>query len=181
MKYFKKLVGESVYLSPNSMEDAEIYAKWLNDPVVSGYLGMFREMHSIRGEELALEKMATSGHNYAIVALEDDRLVGNICLMGIDHIGRNATIAIYIGETDNRGKGFGADALRLILRFGFKTLNLNNIMLFVHEDNAPGIACYKKVGFKEYGRRRKCEFKNGKYMDLVLMDILSEEFEPEQG
>ena len=44
------------------------------------------------------------------------------------------------------------------------------------EFNKRAIACYKKCVFKEYGRRRKAEFANGKYYDRISMDILAEEF-----
>ena len=65
-----------------------------------------------------------------------------------------------------------------MLNYGFKTLNLHNVMLLVHSDNEHGLACYKKVGFKEFGRRREAKFKNGKYIDVVYMDILQTEFNP---
>lgn len=60
--------------------------------------------------------------------------------------------------------------------YGFNYLNLNNIKLDVLEVNKRAIACYEKCGFKEYGRRRKSEFTNGKYYDRISMDILKEEF-----
>ncbi len=60
--------------------------------------------------------------------------------------------------------------------YGFNYLNLNNIKLDVLSFNERAIACYKKCGFKEYGRRRKSEFVNGKYYDRISMDILKEEF-----
>ena len=50
-------------------------------------------------------------------------------------------------------------------------------MLSVHADNHAGISCYKKVGFKEAGRRREWVYKNGKYLDKIYMDILAREFE----
>jgi RimJ/RimL family protein N-acetyltransferase len=88
-----------------------------------------------------------------------------------------AFIGIFIGEDEQRSKGYGAEAIRLILGYGFKTMNLNNIMLSVHEDNYAGIACYKKAGFREAGRRREWVFKDGKYIDVIYMDILAREFE----
>ena len=66
--------------------------------------------------------------------------------------------------------------IQLILDFGFNYLNLNNIDLALMEFNERALKCYKKCGFKEIGRRRKCKFINGKYYDSILMDILSEEF-----
>ena len=83
---------------------------------------------------------------------------------------------IFIGDKDYREKGYGTEAIRLILDYGFNYLNLNNIKLDLMEFNERALACYKKCGFKEYGRRRKCRFINGKCYDVIEMDILSGEF-----
>jgi len=176
MRYFKKIVGERLYLSPMHTGDAEIYTQWLNDASVSDNLGTYTKMISLASEEKALERMACEGHNYAMVLLSGDRLIGNISLMEIDGISRRATIGLFIGDAENRGKGYGAEALRLLLGYGFRTLNLHNVMLHVHADNAQAIACYQKVGFREFGRRREALFKKGSYIDVIHMDILDSEF-----
>jgi len=176
MRYFRKLSGERLYLSPINTDDAAIYTKWLNDFTVSGGLGNFRMMISLDSEKKLLEQLTNEGHNYAIVLDKDDLLIGNIGLMEIDNINRSATVGLFIGESENRGKGYGTEALRLILDFGFKTLNLHNIMLIVHSDNQQAIACYKKVGFREFGRRREAKYKNGNYIDIVHMEILDADF-----
>ena len=66
--------------------------------------------------------------------------------------------------------------MKLILDFGFNYLNLHSIKLDLMEFNERALKCYQKCGFKEYGRRRKCKFINGKYYDSISMDILAEEF-----
>jgi len=94
----------------------------------------------------------------------------------IEHIHRRATLGLFIGDAEQRGKGYGTEAIRLLLSYGFNILNLHSIMLVVHADNPKGLACYKKVGFKEFGRRRESRMKAGRYIDLIYMDILSTEF-----
>ena len=74
---------------------------------------------------------------------------------------------------------YGAETVRLILNYGFKTLNFHNIMLTVHADNTAAIKCYQKAGFKEVGRCREWVYKNGKYVDKIYMDLLEGEFERE--
>ena len=175
MKYFKKLGGERIYLSPMNKDDAEIYTKWLNDENVAVSLGQYAKVISLNSEQKALEEMTSDGYNFAIVK-NDNTLIGNISLFSINHICRNAITGLFIGESENRGKGYGAEALHLVLNFGFNALNLHNIMLNVYSDNTQAIECYKKVGFTEFGRRREAVFKNGKYVDDVHMDILSTEF-----
>ena len=176
MRYFKKIKGDRLYLSPINMDDTEIYTKWLNDYEVSKNLGLYRKMISLISEQKVLEALASEGHNYAMVLYENDTLIGNIGFNEIDNICRKATVGLFIGEQEHRNKGYGSEALRLMLDYGFKTLNLHNIMLWVDSDNELGLSCYKKIGFREAGRRRESGFKNGKYIDTVFMDILEDEF-----
>jgi RimJ/RimL family protein N-acetyltransferase len=177
MKYFKKLVGENIYLSPVNPDDAEIYTKWLNDPEVTDWLGGTERILSLPAERKFLEKTADEGgYIFAIVRLEDDALLGSCGIRDIIHTNRRATVGIFIGEAENRSRGYGTEALKLLLGYGFNTLNLHNIMLGVHADNARAIHCYKKIGFREYGRRRECIFKNGGYVDSLYMDILENEY-----
>jgi len=178
MRYFKKIVGERIYLSPINKDDAEIYTKWMNDFDVANNIGMFSDTISLTSEQKYFDKLTTEGHNYAIVLKENDTLIGGISLRDIDHLKRRGKVSpIFIGEAENRGKGYGAEALRLICNYAFKVLNLHNIMLLVISSNEAGIACYKKAGFREFGRRREATYKNGEYLDIVYMDILSTEFE----
>jgi RimJ/RimL family protein N-acetyltransferase len=176
MKYFPKITGERIYLSPMSLDDAEPYVKWLNDPEVAEHLGQYRKLISLPNEKKALEQMTNDGHNYAIVLKDGDELLGNISLFEFEPIHRRATLGIFIGEAERRGKGYGAEAIRLILGYGFNILNLHSVMLTVHSDNSQGVACYKKVGFTECGRRRESRIKDGQFFDLIYMDILDREF-----
>jgi len=175
--YFRKIVGEHLYLSPFDAEDTEIqskWAKWMNDRLVSDTFDGHRNHTSLSSAKKHIQEL--TGHRYFIVLLDGDVLIGQISLHNIDHLHRNAFLGIMIGEVEHHGKGYGTEAVRLVLDYGFNTLNLNNITLSVHEDNHAGIACYKKLGFKEYGRRRECFFKNGKNIDVIYMDILAREF-----
>ena len=73
-------------------------------------------------------------------------------------------------------KGYGTEAIRVLLDYGFNYMNLHSIKLTVFAFNERALRCYKKCGFKETGRNRENRFINGKYYDTILMDILAEEF-----
>ena len=180
MKLFKKLIGENIYLSPPTVDEEilEKFTKWINDFQITDYTGRSACIMTIEGEKRWFENQNTDTDQiFFIVRHEDDKLIGSIGLHSIDNINKSATLGIFIGDKSGRNKGYGTEALRLILDYGFNYLNLNNIKLDVMEFNERAIACYKKCGFKEYGRRRKCYFLNGKYYDKIEMDILAEEFE----
>ncbi|MCL2508198.1 MAG: GNAT family N-acetyltransferase [Oscillospiraceae bacterium] len=178
MRYFRKIVGERLYLSPFDADDTEIIAKWaqwMNDRTVADYYGGYHNLVSLASAKKTLEEL--KGCRFAIALLDGDVLIGHISLHDIDHLCRHAFLGIAIGEEKHRNKGYGAEAIRLVLNFGFNTLNLHNIMLSVQADNHAAIACYKKVGFREAGRRREWIFKDRKYIDNLYMDMLSREFE----
>ena len=176
MRYFRKMVGERLYLSPLNTDDAEIYIKWMNDKVVAGNFGQYPWVVSSKSEMQWLYESESDVQRYAIVLLDGDVMIGCISLQNIDHLNRNAFLGIFIGEEEQRSKGYGAEAIRLILDYGFNTLNLNNIMLSVDADNDAGISCYKKTGFREAGIRREWKYKDGKYIDKIYMEILAREF-----
>jgi len=110
------------------------------------------------------------------VIIFDSVLLAKSQLHEINNINRTATLGIFIGNKKYWSKGYGTEAIQLILDFGFNYLNLNNIDLALMEFNQRALKCYEKCGFKEIGRKRKCNFINGKYYDSILMDILVEEF-----
>ena len=178
MKYFKKLLGEHIYLSPVSEEDVENYTKWMNDFETTDYIGQSTQIYTVEKERRFLEKCSEDKNEVTlgIVNLKTDKLIGNCGLKDINIIGRTATLGIFIGEKAERSKGYGAEAIKLLLDFGFNYLNLHEIKLDVYEFNKRAIKCYEKVGFKEYGRRRECVYINSKYYDVISMDILKQEF-----
>lgn len=176
MKYFKKLVGNNIYLSPRNTEDAEQFTEWLNDFHITDYLGRSGSLISIEGEREYLESNKSQEATFVIVTLEEDKMIGTCSIENINYINRTGTLGIFIGDEAARNKGYGTEAIKLILDYGFNYLNLNNIYLQVMSFNERAISCYKKCGFKEFGRRRKCRFIDGKYYDVIYMDILQEEF-----
>ena len=171
------MIGPRVYLSPINVNDIELYTKWLNDEAVASNIGQYRKVISLANEQKYLDNMVSGGHNYAIVLLDGDKLIGGISLMDDNTIDRTASLGIFIGDEEYRSKGYGAEAIRLLLAYGFKTLNFHNIMLTVNSDNSRALACYKKVGFRDIGRRRDAVYKNGQTVDMIYMDILEDEYE----
>jgi RimJ/RimL family protein N-acetyltransferase len=181
MTYYKKLVGKKCYLSPCRPGDAEKWAEWFNDLAVTLPLGDEAYLPStLEGEqETASSIIKNKEHVFSIVDLKSDALIGRCLLFGVNLVDRSAMFGIVIGEKAFWSKGYGQEATRLMLDYGFNLLNLNSIMLGVFAFNIQAIQCYKKVGFKEIGWRRQARIIGGKKYDAILMDILAEEFTSE--
>jgi RimJ/RimL family protein N-acetyltransferase len=178
MKYFKKLVGERCYLSPIHLDDTEQYCEWLNDLEVAKYLVFPGKQFPIEKERKLLENMIQrDAQIFAIVTLENDILIGNTGFHDVDNVNRTAEFGIFIGDKNYWGKGFGTEATKLMLDYGFNVLNLNNILLRVYAFNPRAANSYKKAGFKIIGIRRQAKIFAGKKWDEIFMDILAEDFD----
>lgn len=176
MKYFKKLVGENIYLSPISNEDVELFTEWMNDFETTDYTGRSAIVFTLEKEKKWIDECDKEDIVFTIVRNSDNKAIGTISLIRINQLNRTATLGILIGDKESRNKGYGTESIKLLLDYGFNYLNLNNIQLDVFEFNKRAQACYKKCGFKECGRRRQAMFLNGKYYDILSLDILAEEF-----
>lgn len=118
---------------------------------------------------------------FAIHTLEDDRLIGEIGFEDDNLPYGEAFVAIGIGERGDWGKGYGTDAMSLILRYAFTELNLQRVSLTVSGYNSRAVQSYLKAGFLEEGRLRSCENRAGRRNDLIYMGILREEWEKSQS
>lgn len=174
--YYKKIKGRRIYLSPIDVDDYEIYTKWMNNLETSRFIGQYTNLITANSERLYLEKKSTDNHNYAIVLEENDKLIGNVSLFDYDQLNQTAELGIFIGDDENRHKGYGTEAIKLLLNYGFNYLNINNIMLKVFDCNKNAIEAYKKIGFKQIGKRHECFYYDGKFYDEIYMELLKSEY-----
>ena len=179
-RYYRKLAGARCYLSPINVDDAGRYCEWLNDMEVARTLTLASMNISLGSERDALERLSR-GHTYAIVLNESDEMIGNCGLIDVDHLARTCEIGLFIGNKEMWGKGYGPEAMELLMGYAFSYLNMRNIMLRVYAYNERALAAYRRVGFREIGRRRKALPREGAEHDVVLMDILDEEFASRSG
>jgi len=165
--------GDLISLGPLRREWLSIYQHWLNDfdmlrlidrrfrPHSAEWINHWYERHSNGTQDSLI---------FTIIANDGGRPVGNIALQDLDMRNRSAELGVYIGDANSRGKGYGAEATTLVVNFAFKVLGLQNVMLRVYEYNEAAIRVYEKVGFREFGRRTQCQFMDGRFWDVVLME-----------
>ncbi|WP_438432601.1 GNAT family N-acetyltransferase [Gorillibacterium sp. sgz500922] len=171
-----KLSAERVSLMTVRPEDAPLIAAWLNDLDVSLPLG--GEAYTPTFAERTRREIETDAQNHAflIVHREDGVAIGRCALFGLDLINRSSKAGLFIGEKAYWNRGLGLEALNLLLDYGFNLLNLHSIMLGVFDFNERAIRCYRKAGFRETGRMREARLIAGRYHDVILMDMLAEEY-----
>ena len=174
-KYFRKMTGKKCYLSPIDVNDAERFTEWLNDLEVTQHLTLYPHIISVESEKGFLEKLSKE-HNYSIIDINTNELIGNCGYVNLDHINQTAEIGIFIGNKEYWSRGYGKEAMSLLLDYGFKALNLHNVFLRVYSSNKRAIKCYEKIGFITIGKNREALLRNGERHDIILMDILQKDF-----
>ena len=178
---FKKIIGDRIYLSPKGVSDDEItkFTEWMNDFQITDYTGRSSQIMTWQNEKEYLENATKNNDNkgFNIIDLKSDKLIGTVGLAHFNYIARSAVLGIFIGDSDFRNNGYGTEAIRLLLEYGFKYLNLHSIRLDLLSINERAHKCYLKCGFKDTGCSREAIFLNGKYYDRLHMDILENEFD----
>jgi len=173
--YFRKMAGRKCYLSPVDVNDAEKFTEWLNDLEVTRNLTLYDKSISLGAEKEILEGLSKT-HTYSIIDIGTDELIGNCGYVGLDHLNQAGEVGIFIGDKSYWGKGYGTEALSLLIDYGFQALNLHNIFLNVLSFNARAIKSYEKIGFRVIGRRREALLRGAERHDKVFMDILRADF-----
>ena len=175
MKYYEKMSGKRIYLSPMNEEDAEIYTIWMNDREITDNLGSSTMVFSEEAERGWVEENSGE-YQFAIIESESNEIIGNCGIQAVTHTFQRAELGLFIGDEENRNKGYGKEVLSLLLEYCFDTLNLHNVMLKVFSFNERAVHTYSRVGFKEIGRRREAYYAKGRFWDEIYMDILKDEF-----
>jgi RimJ/RimL family protein N-acetyltransferase len=124
-----------------------------------------------------LEKHLDEFLGFTIFKNEDlERPIGLIGLDGINWVSRDCSVGIGIGDRDDWGRGYGTDAMRVILRYAFCQLDLHRVSLSVFDYNPRAIRSYEKAGFVREGIEPQMLEREGKRYDIILMGILRSEW-----
>jgi RimJ/RimL family protein N-acetyltransferase len=171
--------GEMIRLREYRREDIPLRLKYINDPDVGGYLTPDVPYPMTLHEELKWFESLTAvsdTYKFAIETLEDNQFIGGCSIIGVDWKNSVTAIGIFIGSKDHRGRGYGTDALKVLIKFIFMQMDINKIRLTVYSYNQQAIRCYEKCGFKVEGVLRQEIFKDGKRYDKIAMGIIKEEY-----
>ena len=176
------LKGKLVHLAAVDAEEvSKSFAAWSRDSEYSRLLDTDPpHLHSAKAIKDWLEKelgdQGNATHWFTIHAAADNQLLGDIVIDVTQWNARDSFVGIGIGPRDFWGKGFGTEAMQLILQYAFTELNLRRVTLTVFEYNQRAIRSYEKVGFRHEGRQRERILREGKRWDILYMGILREDW-----
>ena len=172
--------GEKVFLRSYEKKDIERAHKLFNDLEVQFYLApgpiyplSYQEEEKFVESFMGREK--EKGYNFAIETLEGE-YIGGCGYFGLSRKNGTVEVGITIADKDYWGKGYGTDAMKVLINFLFYELNVRKITLHVFAFNERAIRCYRKLGFLEEGRLRENMFRNGRYHDDIIMSLFRQDY-----
>ncbi len=164
--------GKKIILRPPTKADIPKFLVWFNDPEINGYLNRYLPVYE-KDEELWLDNLQKNKETDIVFVMEttDGVSVGTVGIHRIHWKDRTGVLGIAIGEKEYWNKGMGTEAIMLLLDYLLNTLNLRKITLSVLGNNKRGQACYTKCGFITEGCLTRQIYKNGRYVDEILMAV----------
>src|SRR5919106_1416286 len=176
--------GQDIRFGPIDHEkDAEVESKWTHD---SEFMRLMEtnparpmSVAMVKKQYEKLEKQNEEEKNlyyFTIRAKADDRLIGRASIQWIEWTNGNGFLRLGIGAAEDRGKGYGTQALRMLLRFAFAELNLFRVSAIVAEYNEGAIALVQKFGFTQEVCRRSALERDARRWDLYVFGLLRDEW-----
>jgi RimJ/RimL family protein N-acetyltransferase len=171
-----RLHGSRIMLREYRRDDLPWMNQWVNDPDIVCHLSdIFLYPHPLQATEAYLDAIldgSSDSRGFVIADPETEAYIGQVNLDSIDWKNRVGKLGIVIGSAEALGQGYGTEAMNLIMDFSFLELNLNRLELEVYDYNERAIRSYLRCGFRQEGRLRERQFKNGRYVDVIQMGLL---------
>lgn len=177
--YKEEIYGDKVILRQIQEDDIEEY-------YIAGFSFEDKEINRLTGTKVKVTKelieeyvkrISKDENRYDFLILDKDRnIIGESVINEFDEDINAANFRIVIFKSENLGKGFGSEAIKLTIKFAFEKVNLNRLQLDVFDFNERAQKAYKKAGFILEGRLRDVEIIDNKYCDVLIMSILKRDY-----
>ncbi len=170
----KTYKDDIIYLRPIKPEDTDLVVKWRNSEAVRKRF-IYQKLFTRQSHENWIENMVNTGKvvQMIICLTTNDLPVGSVYIRDIDPVHHKGEYGIFIGEENQRGKGIGTRAARLMMQYAFEEMKLHRLFLRVFADNTQAISSYEKAGFVREAYLKDDVYIDGQYRDIVLMAYIN--------
>ncbi|HYT12794.1 MAG TPA: GNAT family protein [Candidatus Nitrosopolaris sp.] len=174
--YGPVIQGKLVLLRPPKPEDAAHMITWFEDMEVTRYLAL-RHPPNIEFENEWLDKMARDPNSILWVVEHEGHTVGTTAIHEINWKYGHGTTGTNIGDKKVWGKGLGRELMQLRTRYVFTELPLRKLNSMYYDGNEASGRAQAAAGYQVVGRRRQETFIGGKWVDVILTEVLREDWE----
>jgi RimJ/RimL family protein N-acetyltransferase len=168
-------MGSKIRLTAMRKEDLPTYRMWNSVEAFGRYYNSspIREESEKNANEL-VDSHSDRNYRFAIRPLDSEDFLGVCAIEDIVWSHQVGWLSIALGP-DFHGKGYGKDAMQLLVHYGFNELNLHRLQLTVFSYNEGAIKLYDSIGFKHEGTFREFLKRDGKRHDMHLYGLLASE------
>ncbi|MBG9979422.1 GNAT family N-acetyltransferase [Facklamia sp. DSM 111019] len=165
--------SSKINLRKLTSEDVEIYHNWRNDIEVMKFTSPIIDTYSYHETEVFVKNVLLSSPNSKAYIIEtiERKAIGIISLINIDFKNQNAEIIIDIGDKESWGKGYGTEAITMLVNYAFNEMNLHKLYLKVFSFNKAAIRLYQKIGFENEGVSKEMLYREGEWHDVFHMGL----------
>jgi len=175
------IMGDGVTLRRLERGDLAHIRGWLDDPELRVLIGATDAMSEDDAEKWFARADADPSRIWYVIVTDDDRVIGEAGLLRLVPEWRATDMTVIVGEKEQRGKGYGSEAGRLLLDLAFNYLGLHRVAIGVVGFNEAALSFWKKLGFREEGLQRDGYIHDGAFHDFVMMCILEDEWRASVG
>ncbi|MHB7935741.1 GNAT family N-acetyltransferase [Staphylococcus haemolyticus] len=154
--------------------DSNLILNWMKNEKLRYLIGTVYPITELEHENWFQNRMLEKDNRMFVIDLDNKKSIGIVGFKNLDWVNRNSELFIYIGDEEYWGKGYGTQALELIIKFAFNNLNLHMLYLEVFSYNKNATKTYERLGFKQDGILRQSKFQDGKYYDKIIMSKINE-------
>ncbi|MCI8348928.1 MAG: GNAT family N-acetyltransferase [Firmicutes bacterium] len=172
------MIGEKIFIRESNFDDCKYFARWESDPKVTEFFTIDDGKNYEDTVKEFFKRMEDyTKRQFTVCLTETGEPIGRVYISNINSNYDSLDITrIYIADPSVRGKGYGEEMLRLLLKWAFVDMGCERVTLDHFTGNIIARKLYEKIGFVREGVMRHSGKKNGKYVDLCLMSILRDEY-----
>jgi len=174
------LRGSRVTLRPPDDSDPPRYVDWLADMEVTRYLGGVRSAMALFQEEDFFKKVGESKDDVVWTIEAEGRAIGITGIHSIDWPNSHAVTGTNIGDKTAWRKGYGSEAMALRTDYAFRWLNLHKLTSGAFAENVPSKRALLRAGYREIGTEREHFYRDGRWHDHWLCEVLRSDWEASQ-
>ena len=172
----KVIRGKRIILREQREEDAPYFAYWFNQPQIMFQCGFEKATNEEEIKTYINNNHKSEDSDWYTITDLDGNIIGETGLLRMFPAWHCTDFTIIIPDPEMQHKGYGTEAIRIMLDMAFHQYDMNRVAIGVVGQNSNALAFYNKIGFRQEGIQEQGYYYNNEYSDFIMMRILRSEW-----
>ncbi len=176
----KAIKGKRIILREQRAEDAPFFARWFNEPRIMFQCGFTQPTDEEIERGIILKNNESEDSVWFTVTDLEGNIAGETGLLRMWPAWHCTDLSVIIPDPAAQSKGYGTEAVDLMLGLAFGEYDMNRVAIGVVGQNTDALRFYERIGFIKEGVQEQGYFYNNEYSDFIMMRILRSEWKDRQ-